>query len=579
MFFRYLKTDLPLFKKQLATLYIPSLVQLKLLVMPSLDPYNEVLGKRKAKHLLRRACFNFSPEKIDEFSALTAVEAVELLGAVSVKKNDQPIDPRASTEEEMFWTSSDKHPSEFGAQGSKSAYICAWWWYNAFNEISLEHKLTMFLHTCFTISKDEGTSHSTYFFDYLSLLQFYAYGDIREIAHKITRDNAMTIYLDNNTNTKKKPNENYAREYLELFTILKGPQIDDGDYTTYTEYDVVQAAKVFTGYKNKMDRSLRDPDTGIPRGYISETLHDQSDKTFSAAFGNTTIKGGTTKETIAQEHRDFVEMIFAQPATAISYVRKLYRFFVKSEWSEAVETDIIEPLAEDLRSNGFQLLPVLQRLLRSKHFYDEDDADDSDNIIGSIVKHPMQLMTEMISAMRVKLVEPDDPANYEEFYYFFFRNFVHHSAFPQAGYYMYAPDSVAGYPPDYQAPDYDRHWFVSPTIVARYQFIKCLINGRNMFVTRGKFATILNSNKYIDEVVSDPYNPTTVVREITDYLYPESIDEDRLNHFKSFLTDGFDDTYWTAAWSDFKAGDGSTSRTRLNEFLIAVANAAEFQLA
>jgi uncharacterized protein (DUF1800 family) len=546
--------------------------------MPSLLPYSEILGKRKAKHLLRRACFNFSPEKINEFAALTPLEALGLLGASSVKKVPEPIDPRASTDEEMHWTSSIKHPTKFTAQGSKSAYICAWWWYNAYNDISLEHKLTMFLHTCFTISKDEGTSHSTYFFDYLQLLQFYAFGDIRELANKITRDNAMTIYLDNNTNTKKKPNENYAREFLELFTILKGPQIGEGNYTNFTEHDVVEAAKVFSGYKNKMDRSLRDPDTGIPRGYISEGLHDQKDKTFSSAFGGVTIKGGTDKKSIAQEHRDFVGMIFNQHATAISYVRKLYRFFVKSEWNSQVEVDIIEPLAHDLRNNGYQLLPVLKRLLASEHFYDEDDSDNTNNIIGGIVKHPLQLWTEIISAMRVSLVEPKVPENYEEFYYFFFRNFAHHTALPQAGYYMFAPDSVAGYPPDYQGPDYDRHWFVSPTIVARYKFIKCFINGRNMFVNRGKFKSVINSNKYINEVVSNPYDASTVVREITDYLYPESIDEDRINHFKTFLTDGTKDSYWTEAWSDYKAGDGSTSRLRLNEFLIAVTNAAEFQL-
>ncbi len=546
--------------------------------MPSLTPFEQPLGKRKAKHLLRRSCFNFSSEKIDEFSALTASQAVELLGQKSVFKLSEPVDPRADTEEEMYWTSSDKNPSKFGAQNSKKAYICAWWWYNAYNDISLEHKLTMFLHTCFTLSKDEGTSHSTYFYDYLRLLQFYAYGDIRELANKITRDNAMSIYLDNTTNTKKKPNENYAREYLELFTILKGPQIGDGNYTNYTERDVIQAAKVFTGFKSKKDRSLRDSDTGLPRGYISENLHDQTDKKFSVAFGGVTIKGGTTKEGIIQEHRDFVEMIFSQPATAISYVRKLYRFFVKSEWTEAVEKDIIEPLAQDLRDNGYQLLPVLKRLLASKHFYDEDDSNNKDNVIGSIVKHPMQLWTEIISALKVKLIEPTNPEDTEEFYYDFFRNFAHNTCFPQAGYYMFAPSSVAGYPADYQSPDFDRLWFASPTIIARYRFIECFLKGRNLFVNRGDFKTILNSNQYIDQVVSDPYDPNVLVKEVTDYLYPESIDQDRIDHFKSFLTEGMEDRYWTKTWAEYKGGDGTTSRFRLNEFLTAVVNAAEFQL-
>lgn len=546
--------------------------------MPSLTPSTQILGIRKAKHLLRRSCFNFTPEKINEIALLTPQQALELLAAPATKKAREPIDPRAETDEEMHWTSSSEPPSRFNAQGSKAAYICAWWWYNAYNDISLEHKLTLFLHSCFTLSKDEGTSHSTYFFDYLRLLQFYAYGDIRKLAHKITRDNAMTIYLDNNTNTKKKPNENYAREYLELFTILKGPQIGEGNYTNYTEHDVVQAAKIFSGYKNKMDRSLIDPETGIPRGYISEGLHDVTDKTFSAAFGGATIRGGNDKESIVQEHKDFVEMIFSQRATAVSYVRKLYRFFVKGEWGADVEEDIIKPLAQDLRENDFQLLPVLKRLLVSQHFYDEDNNDSSDQIIGAMVKHPMQLWTEIISGLKVNLVEPNDPTHYEEFYYYFFRNFAHHSAFPSAGYNMFAPSSVAGYPADYQEPDYDRLWFVSPTIIARYRFIKCFLTGRNLWVKRGKFQTRLNANHYIEQTVSNPYDATTIVKEVTGYLYPESITEQRMNYFKSFLTEGMEEYNWSSAWSEYKEGNGTSSRNRLNEFLIAIVNAAEFQL-
>ena len=73
-----------------------------------------------------------------------------------------------------------------------------------------------------------------YFYDYLSLLNFYAMGNIKTFAKKITLDNAMLRYLDNTDNNAENPNENYAREFLELFTILKGAQISEGDYTNYS---------------------------------------------------------------------------------------------------------------------------------------------------------------------------------------------------------------------------------------------------------------------------------------------------------------------------------------------------------
>ena len=74
----------------------------------------------------------------------------------------------------------------------------------------------------------------------------------------------MLNYLDNTQNNANNPNENYAREFLELFTITKGEQIGEGDYSTYTEDDVIMAAKVFSGFKTKLDRSIIDSDTGIP---------------------------------------------------------------------------------------------------------------------------------------------------------------------------------------------------------------------------------------------------------------------------------------------------------------------------
>ena len=346
----------------------------------SLSPFSEILGLRKAKHLLRRATYNYSKETLNNVANMTAIEAVSFLSENSLDVLEAPFEDLTN---EYLIDSTETQ---------RRAYVTAWWWYNAVKQTNLKHKLSYFLFTSFTVSNGNGAGEAIYFYDYMSLLNFYAMGNIKTFAKKITLDNAMLRYLDNTENNADNPNENYAREFLELFTILKGPQISEEDYTNYTELDVQQAAKVFTGFKKMSDRSIIDPDTNIPIGYNNVNKHDTSDKVFSSAFNNHVITGQSTQDGMTQELNDFVEMIFTQEETAKAYCRKLYRFFVKSEWNESVESEIIAPLAQELISNNFELLPTVTTLLCSEHFFDEDTNDNSDEIIGSIVKSPLQLL-------------------------------------------------------------------------------------------------------------------------------------------------------------------------------------------
>lgn len=213
----------------------------------SLAPFSQVLGLRKAKHLLRRATFNYSKDTLNSIASMTASEAVAFLSENPTDVIAEPFDYL----NDGYWTSSVELPNSFTRQAQKRAYISGWWWYNAINQTTLKHKLSNFLFTSFTVSSGNGAGASTYFYDYVRLLDFYAMGNIKTFAKKITLDNAMLSYLDNTDNNATNPNENYAREFLELFTILKGPQISEGDYTNYTELDVQETAKVFTGFKKK----------------------------------------------------------------------------------------------------------------------------------------------------------------------------------------------------------------------------------------------------------------------------------------------------------------------------------------
>lgn len=539
----------------------------------TLDQHTQALGLRNAKHLLRRTSFNYTKETLLEFSNLTPEQAFDKLITTQNTKLSEPYDHKPEDNPHGFWTSSPDGSSLDG-QFRKKIYVAYWWLYNGLHQNSLKQKMTFFLHTSFTVSKFNAGS-SVHFYDHMRLLEHYAFGNLKTMSKKITYDNSMLDYLDNTKNNANNPNENYAREFLELFTILKAEQVGNGDYTNYTELDVQQAAKVFSGIKTQYDRTNIDSDTNLPMGRIDTFRHDKDDKTFSYAFDDTVITGSDTEEGIAQELDNFVEMVFSKEATAISFVRKLYRYFVKSEWEDEVEENVIKPLAQQLQADNYEILPVLKTLLTSKHFYDLDDADNSDEIIGSIIKSPLQICNELISFFKIDI--PDPVTESEDFFRFF--DFLYRFYLSAAGMALWAPDSVAGYPAHYQSPDFDRHWFSSNTVLARYKLIESLLTGRNKIRYNNRINVELNIVEFVQNNINEPSYATDLITELADLLYPEPISDERKAYFAQNLLEGFPDYYWTNAWLGYTgSGDDTVVKSRLNALIIQMINAAEFQI-
>ena len=541
----------------------------------SLAPLSSNLGVSRAKHLLRRACFHYNKELLYTISGLNVDQAIDYLLQDNTVSYEEPYDPLPSDSPHGYWLSSDEYPPDIPNQGRKRGLLSQWWFYNMVNRNNLKDKLLFFLHTTFTISKgDVGASH--YFYDHLRLLEFYSDGNLRELAKKITLDNAMLNYLDNTQNNANNPNENYAREFLELFTITKGEQIGEGDYTTYTEDDVIQVARVFSGFKTMLDRSIIDADTDIPMGRISVNQHDQDDKIFSHAFDNYELQAGTDQNSIMDELHEFVDMVFDKEATAKAYVEKLYRFFVKSEWSSADETNIINPLTQLLIDNDYEIMPVVRTILSSQHFYDAGDSDPSDEILGSIIKSPLQLLSSAIRNLGFVIPNPnEDMDNYYRFSKFFLDN----TFFPMSGMILFGPSTVAGYPAVFQAPDYDRQWFSSSTILARYRMIECLITGRNALGQNGQFGSSVDTVSIIQNNISSPGNIYNLVNDIAEILYPYGIQQERIEYFAELVLDGYPGYYWEDTWNNFLAdGDDTIVRNKLNILIGAMFNAAENQL-
>lgn len=365
--------------------------------MASLSPLSGVLGRRRAAHLLRRTSYRFTKTKVDELTGLTAAQALPTLLQLYPVQVEQPHydDPAtAGTNENITWC------LPYGTTSTVEDFrlrrnVVGWWLNEAVQDAGIGHKMSLFFHQYLvTDILSYGTAH---FFDYLGLLRWGALGNFKKLVTKMVVDNCMLRYLNNTQNSKNSPNENFAREFFELFTIGKGPQIGPGDYTNFTEDDIVQAARVFTGFRVQGLRNFFDMETGLPHGLPKLNPHDTGDKTFSTKFQGTTITGATSDVDMLRELDDLVNMVFTQPETAKNLCRRLYRFFVSRKISAEIETDIIGPLATTLTANNFEVKPVLEQLLQSQHFFDADDADNVDEIVGGMVKSPLELVLQAVT--------------------------------------------------------------------------------------------------------------------------------------------------------------------------------------
>ena len=311
-------------------------------------------------------------------------------------------------------------------------------------------------------------------------------------------------------------------------------------------------------------------------GRTNTNQHDSGDKQFSSAFNNYLIVGSETSEGMFEEINQLVDMIFSQQATALNYVKKIYRFFVKSEWSQETEDTIINDLAEQLILNNFQFYPIIKSLVSSTHFYDLNDENSNDEIIGSIIKSPLQLMSEMVSVLNIPIPNP----NSDIIGFYRFWHFLNHNNFlPMAGMGIFSPDTVAGYPANYQSPNFDRQWFSSNTLLARYRLIECLISGRNKLATNGLIGTELNCVDFVELMSSNPAEIYSLVIEIAELIYPYYIDDERISYFAQIILDGYPSYYWYDSWQIYlSTNDTTVVKIRLENLITAMFNAPENQL-
>lgn len=522
-------------------------------IKEGLEKYTGEWTRKAAVHLLRRATFGPTFQDIKDFTAMDMDLAVS-----KILEFDEPLelplnyhdkdDPYVKIGESWFGL-----PDGVNTFGPRINSFLARWYGNILNSgNNVGEKMTLFWHNHF-VTQVQTVRDEDYSFTYYKTLRENALGNFQRLTEKITTDPAMLRYLNGNQNIVGRPNENYARELMELFTIGKGPLISAGNYTNYTEEDVVAAAKVLTGW-----RALRDSN----ESKFYKQLHDKSTKKFSSAYGNREINNGDENE-----YKELIDMIFAQQETAKFICRKIYRWFVYYEIDQQTEDNVIVPMADMLRSNGYEIKPVLKALFSSAHFY-------SNWNMGCVIKSPIDFMVSLQRGL-----EMQSPQGFVAQYNYWFMLGVSYASIQEMT--IGEPPSVAGWPAMYQVPSFHRLWMTSVSAPYRAA-ISDAISLTPVIKLRG-FETSYDAFELAKQT-SNPVDPNDLVKDFAEFFLPVELTDYQLDYLKSnLLPNGLQDYQWSAVWGAYIANPDDKTNTDivnglLRSLLRACFSIAEYHL-
>lgn len=370
--------------------------------MAYLDTYTAPLTASTAAHLLRRATFGPTQQEITDFTGKTATQAVDLLiSNASYRASPPPpveMNPSRSDAGQPFM---GKPYDE--NQGFFYYNYIKYWWVGLMSEQnghpSVLEKLTAFWQNHFVVTYASIQDYR-FIYRYLTLLRNNALGNFKDMATGVTKDPGMLIFQNGNENEKELPNENYARELQELFTV--GQKDFNGNYN-YTEQDVKTAARVLTGWQALNLRKGGSTDIGSS---FNPDRHDTTDKAFSAKYNNTVIAGRSGADAGEAELQDLINMLLNHPESPKFICRKLYRWYVNPNVTREVEDNVIQPLATFFASSNFAIAPVIRKLLTSDIFFDNRN-------FGAIVKSPAELLIGTVRIFDQPV--PDQTTDYAAF--------------------------------------------------------------------------------------------------------------------------------------------------------------------
>ncbi len=350
------------------------------------------MGEADAWHLLTRTGFAPDPQELASYAGLSRTAAVDrlLAGATQHAVTAVPADLAVYTPQpEHFKDLSPDEKKQFRQRQARLNLELEAWWFEEMvaTPAPLTEHMTMFWHNHF-VSSSQKVKPAQLMLRQNELLRRYALGNFGDMLHAVAKDPAMILYLDTQQDRKAQPNENFAREVMELFTLGIGH---------YSEQDVKEAARAYTGWS--VDRT-----TGT---FINRPAqHDNGIKTVLGRSGN--FNGD-----------DVLNILLAQPAAAEWITRKLWREFISTD----PDPHTIARDAAIFRQR-YEIRPLLRALLLSDAFWSAKNR-------GNLVKSPVDLI---IGSVRQLQIHPDPRALA--------------IASRQLGQNVFAPPNVKGWPGD-----------------------------------------------------------------------------------------------------------------------------------
>ncbi len=502
------------------------------LVNSGLEPYTGPFDYAQAAHLLRRTTYGPTNQQIKD-AAAAGLEATVAQLLAELPMPDPPVNPDFADDPYVpigeTWVDKPYTTPPGIVAGYRRRSLRAWQMERFLTEgTSAREKMTLFWHNHFVVEAGV-VADPKYLYRYISLLRAHAFGNFRELTKMITIDPAMLRYLNGNQNTNTAPNENYARELLELFTIGKGPQIGPGDYSTYTEDDVIQIARVLTGWRDRGYFAVN-PDVQV-HSFFQANRHDTGDKQLSYHFDNAVVTNNGENE-----YSDLIDIIFTRPEVARFICRKLYRWFVYYHITPQAEADVIEPMAQLLIAHDYELKPVLEAFFKSAHFFDMLH-------VGPMIKNPIDFFMSVLKPFAVAY-----PQELSDRYRALRRTAAMLEPLQMT---PFAPPSVAGWPAYYQEPAFYRIWISSSTLPARQAFTDRIIRPNGIGVGGGVRLRI--DVLALAQSLDNPSDPNDLIEELARLMFPQPLSDAQRAYLKEVLIPGLPDYEWTVEYSEWAA--------------------------
>lgn len=379
------------------------------------EPTQEMVWNHSlAAHLFRRAGFGATAAELNEAVVLSPREVVREL----VQESDESPSFRSSADTLARTVVSTRDARQLSA---------AWVYRLMYTPSQLLEKMTLFWHGHFATGA-EKVQDAEMMWSQNQMLRNDALGHFDVLVQAIAKDPAMLIYLDSAKNRKSHPNENFARELMELFCLGEG---------NYTESDVLELARCFTGWEIKNKRFRK-----------NTYQHDSGEKTVLGESGNF-------------DGEQAIERVLEQEEMPRFICRKLYRYFVADEPQPS--EDLIAPLARLFRESNLSLKPVVECILGSNLFF-------SQHAFGRKIRSPVELVLGWLRSLEgtsntIKIA----------------------NGLTRLGQGLFFPPNVKGW-------DGGRTWINSSTLLGRANLLQEIINDETTQYAGGKLVDFFDQH-------------------------------------------------------------------------------------